>query len=154
VYIDDIIVFAPNFEHLLNVDEVLGRIRDAGLKLKPEKCQLLETEVIFLGHVVSGNGVSPDPTNIAKIVQWQRPQNAKEVKQFVATGSYYRRFVKDYAKIVRPLTDLTKKESKFVWDAACDEALCGSCKKLPRTSLQCCYIFWSFGIIDASTVKC
>jgi hypothetical protein len=111
VYIDDIIVFAPDFEqHLCNVDEVLGRIRDAGLKLKPEKCQLLQTEVIFLGHVVSGKGVSPDPTNIAKIVQWQRPQNAKEVKQFFATGSYYRRFVKDYAKIVRPLTDLTKKK--------------------------------------------
>ena len=109
VYIDDIIVFSSTFDqHMQRVDEVLDRIRNAGLKLKPDKCNMLQTEVVFLGHVVSKEGVHPDPTNIAKIIQWPVPQNAKQVKQFVATGSYYRRFVKGFATIARPLTDLTK----------------------------------------------
>ena len=63
VYIDDIICFGRNFrEHMDSVTEVLQRITDAGLKLRPDKCQLLQTEVVFLGHVVSGDGVRPDPT--------------------------------------------------------------------------------------------
>jgi len=123
VYIDDIVVFGSTWlENLLRTDEVLLRIQTAGLKLKSDKCRLLQSKVIFLGHVVSGEGISPDPTNIEKIVNWPKPGNAKQVKQFVATGSYYRRFVKDYAKIARPLIDLTRKEAKFEWNDACDMA--------------------------------
>jgi hypothetical protein len=108
IYIDYIIVYGSNFtEHMQRVDEVLSRIKGDGLKLKPAKCSLLQTEVIFLGHIVSKEGVSPDPTNIAKIVQWPRSQTAKHVKQFLATGSYYRRFVPDFAKRARPLVELT-----------------------------------------------
>ena len=125
VYIDDIIVFGENFDqHISRVSEVLERITQAGMKLKPEKCKLLQTEVVFLGHIVSKNGVMPDPTNIAKIVQWPTPQTAKQVKQFVATGSYYRRFVKDFAKTARPLVNLTKKGAEFKWTEACEEAFC------------------------------
>ena len=121
VYIDDIITYGRNFtEHIQRVDEVLNRIKQAALKLKPEKCNLFQTRVTFLGHVVSDKGVSPDPNNVAKIVQWPTPQNAKQVKQFVATGSYYRRFVKDFAKIARPLTELTKLDKEFIWDSECD----------------------------------
>ena len=117
VYIDDIIVFGSNFtEHILRVRQVLERIAKAGLKLKPEKCHMLQTNVVFLGHVVSSDGVKPDPNNIVKIAQWPTPKNAKQVKQFVATGSYYRRFVKDFAKIAKPLHDLTKKEAEFVME--------------------------------------
>jgi hypothetical protein len=94
----------------------------AGLKLKPDKCHLLQKEVVFLGHVVSKEGVKPDPTNAAKIVGWPRPQTAKQVKQFVATGSYYRRFIKDFAKIVRPLVELTKKDMPFIWGEHCEIA--------------------------------
>ena len=95
VYIDDIICFGRNFrEHIDSVTAVLQRITDAGLKLRPDKCQLLKTEVVFLGHVVSGDGVRPNPTNVAKIVTWPTPQCPKKVKQFVATASYYRRFIR------------------------------------------------------------
>ncbi len=95
VYIDDIIVYASNFdEHIQRVDQVLDRIKQAGLKLRPDKCHLLQAEVVFLGHVVSSTGIRPEPSNISKIVNWPRPQNPKQVKQFVATGSYYRRFVR------------------------------------------------------------
>ena len=137
VYIDDIIVYAENFDqHISRVDEVLNRIKSAGLKLKPEKCNMLQTEVVFLGHVVSKDGVRPDPTNIAKVVQWPVPQNAKQVKQFVATGSYYRKFVKNFAKIVRPLTELTKKGKEFVWDEACEHAFLHIKKCLISTDIM------------------
>lgn len=123
IYIDDIIVFGATLdEHVSRVDEVLERIKAAGLKLKPEKCNLLQNEVVFLGHVVSGKGVLPDPCNVAKILQWPKPCTSKQVKQFVATGSYYRRFVKNFAKIARPLIDLTKSGQPFVWDSGCENA--------------------------------
>lgn len=123
IYIDDIIIFGSTFaEHISRLDEVLNRIKKAGLKLKPEKCNLLQVEVVFLGHVVSKKGVRPDPNNIAKILQWPVPSNAKQVKQFVATGSYYRRFVKDFAKIAKPLTELTKQGVQFIWNEKCEKA--------------------------------
>ena len=115
VYIDDIIVYGATFEqHLERVDQVLARIQDARLKLRPDKCHMLQTEVVFLGHVVSNDGVRPDPTNVAKIVGWPKPQNPKQVRQFVATGSYYRRFIKDFAKLSRPMVELTRKDAQFV----------------------------------------
>jgi len=123
VYVDDIITYGANFtEHMTRVDEVLSRIRDAGLKLRPDKCHLLQAEVVFLGHVVSGDGVRPDPNNISKILSWPTPETAKQVKQFVATGNYYRRFVKDFAKRVKPLVDLTRKDVEFHWTDDCQKA--------------------------------
>jgi hypothetical protein len=123
VYVDDIIVFGVDFpQHLQRVDLVLDRITKAGLKLQPSKCHMLQTEVIFLGHIVTKDGVLPDPTNVAKIAGWPRPTDAKQVKQFVATGSYYRRFIKNFSKLARPLVDLTKKDAKFEWNASCEDA--------------------------------
>lgn len=123
IYIDDIIVFGKNFEeHMCRVEEVLERIKAAGLKLKPEKCLMLQKEVVFLGHVVSDEGMRPSPTNISKIVSWPKPKTAKQVRQLVAMGSYYRRYVKDFASMVRPMVELTKKGRKFLWTEACDRA--------------------------------
>jgi len=90
--------------------------------LKPSKCNMLQEEVLFLGHVVSHEGIRPDPTNISKIVDWPTPTTSKQVKQFIATGSYYRRFVKGFATIAKSLTDLTKKDCKFEWTDRCQEA--------------------------------
>lgn len=123
IYIDDIVVYGKTFkEHISRVEEVLERMRNAGLKLKPDKSNMFQTSVIFLGHVVSTEGVKPNPSNIAKIVDWPKPKSEKQIRQFVALGSYYRRFVKDFATIVRPMVELTKKGKKFIWDAACDRS--------------------------------
>lgn len=123
IYIDDVIVYGKTFkDHMERVQEVLERLQAAGLKLKPEKCELLQKEVVFLGHVVSGEGISPNPVNIAKIMEWPAPTNVKQVRQFVAMGSYYRRFVQDFAKMARPMLDLTKKGKKFIWDEKCEES--------------------------------
>ena len=104
VYIDDIVVYASDLEqHMQRLEEVLTRIKEAGLKLKPDKCNLLQEEVVFLGHIVSSKGVRPESSNIAKIVEWPRPTTPKQVKQFVATESYYRRFVKTLPRLQGPL---------------------------------------------------
>ena len=137
IYIDDIIVFGKTFEqHMSRVEEVLERIKAAGLKLKPEKTEMLQKEVVFLGHVVSGEGVRPNPTNIEKIMSWPKPKNAKQVKQLVAMGSYYRRYVKDFASMVRPMIDLTKKGKKFIWTEACDRSFDSMKKALVSTDVM------------------
>ena len=123
IYIDDIVVFGRSFEeHIKRVEEVLKRIQAAGLKLKADKSNMFQDSVLFLGHIVSGEGVKPNPTNIAKVVEWPRPKSAKQVRQFVALGSYYRRFVKDFATMVRPMVELTKKGRKFIWTEACERS--------------------------------
>ena len=123
IYLDDIVVFGSNFdEHLQRVQEVLERIRTAGLKLKPEKCQLVQKEVDFLGHLVSAEGLRPNPHNIAKVEQWPVPTNVTDVRRILGLGNYYRRFVKNYSQLVRPLTDLTRKGASFVWTADCQSS--------------------------------
>ena len=120
VYIDDIIIFGKTFDqHLHNLQQVLDRLRQAGLKLQPSKCQFLQHEVIFLGHVVSQNGVAPDPEKTSKVAQWPTPSSAKEVQQFLGLASYYRRFVKDFAAVAKPLHRLTEKGVPFVWTDQC-----------------------------------
>jgi transposase InsO family protein len=123
IYLDDVIIFGSSFEqHLERLKDVLKRVQEANLKLKPEKCELMQAEVPFLGHIVSSDGVRPNPDNLAKIMQWKEPETVTEVRQFLGLCSYYRRFVKDFSTTVKPLTDLTKKESKLVWTQACQDA--------------------------------
>lgn len=90
--------------------------------MKPDKSHLIQKEVIFLGHVVSGEGVKRSHVNVAKIVDWPVPKTAKQVKQFVAMGSYYRRCIKGFASIVKPMVELTKMGRKFTWSEACETA--------------------------------
>ena len=121
IYLDDIVVFGSSFqEHLQRVEEVLHRIHDSGMKLKPEKCNLFQKKVTFLGHVVSSEGILPNPDNITKILQWPRPTTVTEVIQLLGMGSYYRKFIKNFAKLVRPLVDLTKKGRQFIWSDECE----------------------------------
>ena len=137
IYIDDVIVYGKSFdEHMHRVEEVLGRIKAAGFKLKAQKCLLLQTEVVFLGHVVSGEGVKPNPTNIAKIASWPVPKTPRQVKQLVAMGSYYRRYVKNFASMVRPMVELTKKGKKFLWTEACQRAIERMKKALVSTDIM------------------
>ena len=123
VYIDDIIIFGKTFEHHLeNLAKVFERIEQAGLKLQPQKCHLLQPQVQFLGHIVSTKGVSPDPQKTEKVKQWPTPKSTKEVQQFLGLASYYRRFVKNFASVAAPLHKLTEKHSIFQWTPSCQEA--------------------------------
>ena len=117
VYIDDIVVMGRNFqEHVRNVAQVFQRLRLAGLKLKPSKCQLFQERVRFLGHVISSQGVEPDPEKISCIADWPEPRSLTEVRSFLGLASYYRNFVENFGEVARPLYELTRKNAPFIWD--------------------------------------
>ena len=122
VYLDDVLVFAQDFDEMIGrLTDVLTRIRHARLKLKPAKCYFFKKEVCYLGHILSGEGIRPNPENIEKIQNWKQPSNVKEVQSFLGLANYYRRFIHNYSSHVRPLIDLIKKDVKFDWDDRCEE---------------------------------
>ena len=123
IYLDDVVVFGRTFdEHLCRLDAVLSRIARAGLKLKPSKCHFFQKEVTFLGHVVSADGVRPDPGNTSKLVNWPVPESVSDVRSFVGFATYYRRFVANFAEVAHPLTELTRKAIRFCWTSKCQDA--------------------------------
>ncbi|KAL7844792.1 hypothetical protein SRHO_G00233310 [Serrasalmus rhombeus] len=110
-FLDDLNIFSSTLEeHEERVMKVLERIADFGLKLSPSKCRFFQTSVRYLGHVISSQGIQPDPDKVAAIKTWPCPQTVRELRSFLGFTGYYRRFVRDYARIVRPLNDLLKGE--------------------------------------------
>ena len=123
VYIDDIIIMGRSFDdHLHNLQQVFDRLKLAGLKLHPDKCQFLQHQVHFLGHIVSAKGVAPDPSKTAKVKEWPTPTSAQETQRFLGLANYYRRFIKDFATIAKPLHQATEKHRSFTWTDQCTEA--------------------------------
>ncbi len=109
VFLDDVIVLSSTLEeHEARLLRVLQKLREYGLKLSPSKCRFFQTSVCYLGHMVSSKGVETDSEKVSTLRTWSRPQTLKELKSFLGFAGYYRRFVKDYSKIVKPLNDLTK----------------------------------------------
>ena len=107
IYLDDILIFGRSVEeHLERLKAVFQRIREAGLKLSPSKCCFMKKEVEYLGHVVSSTGIKTDPKKIDKVKSWPVPRTIKELRSFLGFCGYYRRFIKDYAEIARPLESL------------------------------------------------
>ena len=110
VYLDYVISFGKSFpEALARLEEVLSRLSDFGLQLKAKKCTFMQTEVIFLGHVVGRSGLSCDPAKISAVRNWHALDKVKAVRQFVGFVGYYRRFVKNFAELAEPLVALTRK---------------------------------------------
>ena len=119
VYIDDIILFGRSEEeHIATLREVFSRIRQAGMKLKPQKCHLGKREVTFLGHKVSADGIMPDPSNTEKVRKWPEPQTAAEMMSFLGLCGYYMRFVPSYAEVSKPLREATSSKGPLVWSEA------------------------------------
>src|SRR4051794_11908294 len=94
---------------------VFDRLRDAGLKLNPEKCKFVSTELTFLGHIISKEGIRTDPEKIEKVKNFPCPQNLTQLRGFLGLASYYRRFIKDFSKIANPLNKLLKKNTPYIW---------------------------------------
>ncbi|KAL0199310.1 hypothetical protein M9458_007850 [Cirrhinus mrigala] len=108
VFLDDLIVFSSTLEeHEERLLRVLNRLKEYGLKLSPEKCKFFQTSVKYLGHIVSTKGIETDPEKIAALKTWPKPNNLKELRTFLGFCGYYRRFIKGYSKMVKPLNELT-----------------------------------------------
>ena len=123
IYLDDVIIYSDTIEsHLKQLDLVLTRLREAGLKLKPSKCDLIKSSVLYLGHVVSKDGLQPNPKIVDSVLKWKVPQNVKETQQFLGLCNYYRRFIKNFSKIAAPLHQLTHKNTSFLWTKETEES--------------------------------
>lgn len=92
------------------------------MKLKPSKCHVVRQEVEYLGHIITPNGLLPNPKLIEAVRDFVTPANVKETRQFLGFASYYRRFVPGFAKVARPLHALTRKDATFKWTASCQTA--------------------------------
>ena len=115
VYLDDVLVIGSTLEeHNQNLEKVLERICQAGLRLKPKKCKFARTSVVYLGHVVTEDGIKTDPQKIEAVRAYPVPSNAKALRSFLGLASYYRRFVPGFSKVAGPLRALTKKDGLFI----------------------------------------
>ena len=123
ICIDDIIIFSKSVEeHLSHLEEVFKRLREASVKLNPKKCSFVKQKVEYLGHVVTPDGISSDPGKVRVVQDFPTPTNLKQLRTFLGLANYYRRFIKGFAHIARPLNVLTKKGVKFSWTQSCDDA--------------------------------
>lgn len=114
VYMDDILVFSTGIEeHYNNLKTIFKALRKANLKLQVDKCNFLKRETEYLGHILTTDGIKPNPNKIKNIVSLNLPTNAKQIKSFLGVSGYYRKFIKDYAKIAQPLTKYLKKDAKI-----------------------------------------
>ena len=123
VYLDDIIVLGRSFEeHLKNLQSVLQRLRQAGLRLKLSKCSFFQHQVKYLRHIISREGVATDPAKTQKVADWPVPTSKREVQQFLGFAGYYRRFIREFAHTARPLYRLTERTATFKWTEECADA--------------------------------
>jgi hypothetical protein len=121
IYLDDIIIVGRDSqEHLKNIEKVFKICEQLCLKLNPSKCKFFETQVIYLGHKCSNAGVSPDEHKFDAITNYPRPQTKDEAKRFVAFANYYRRFIKNFATISAPISNLTRKLTEYKWTNECE----------------------------------
>ena len=122
IILDDVFTQSktPN-DHLLHLEKVFLTLRRAGLKLKPKDCNLFQTEVHYLGHVIDKGGIRPNPQKLDAVRNWERPKTVTQVRSFTAFCNYYRKFVKNLAEVAKPLYALTSKAVKFIWNEEHEE---------------------------------
>lgn len=114
VYLDDIIIFSTSLEeHILSIRKIFERLQTVNLKIQLDKSEFLKKETEFLGHIVTTEGIKPNPNKIETILKYKIPKTTKEIKSFLGITGYYRKFIKDYSKIAKPMTIYLKKGSKI-----------------------------------------
>lgn len=120
IYMDDFTSYGDSFEEALtNLEKVLKRCKEKHLSLNTEKCHMMMTKGVVLGHYISSIGIRVDPAKIEVILQILVPKTQKEVRRFLGHAGYYRRFIEIFSKIATPLFNLLSKEEEFVWTDNC-----------------------------------
>jgi hypothetical protein len=122
VFFDDILVYSPTMDpHLIDLEAVLHLLRKDKWQVKASKSSFAQQQLSYLGHVISQHGVSTE-NKIQSVNNWQQPTNVKELRGFLGLAGYYRKFVRHFGIICRPLTNLLKKGTMFIWTNECDQA--------------------------------
>lgn len=122
IYLDDILIFTKHLnEHQRIVRRILQRLRENKLFLKAEKCEFEVLETEYLGVIISQDSIQMDPVKVAGITEWPTPTKKKELQSFLGFTNFYRKFIRDYSKIVRPLTQLTR-NAEWTWSTAQNQA--------------------------------
>jgi hypothetical protein len=123
VFIDDILVYSRNeYEHTMHLHIVLQRLRDHHLYAKLSKCDFWLREIKLLGHTISQEGISVDPEKVQEVMDWKPPTTVRQIRSFLGLAGYYRRFIPDFSRIAKPMTELLKKGVKFDWSQKCEDA--------------------------------
>jgi hypothetical protein len=119
VFFDDILIYSEDFEqHLNHVRLVLELLLKDSWQIKLSKCSFAQNQLTYLGHVISASGVATDPAKIQAVANWSSPTSIKDLRSFLGLAGYYRRFVRNFGLLAKPLTSLLKKRTVFVWTAA------------------------------------
>lgn len=123
VFFDDILVYSPTLsQHLLDLESVLALLRKDQWQVKLSKCSFAQQQLSYLGHVISSRGVATEEDKVRAVRDWLTPTTAKQLRGFLGLAGYYRKFVRHFGMICRPLTSLLKKGALFIWTSECAEA--------------------------------
>ena len=116
VFLDDILIFSKNKQdHLRHVQQVLDILKKNKLYAKMSKCEFMQSRVSFLGHEVSGQGISMEASKVKAINEWPRPSDISDIRAFLGLSGYYRKFVRGFSRIASPLRELLKNDAVFQW---------------------------------------
>ncbi|XP_057691299.1 uncharacterized protein K02A2.6-like [Corythoichthys intestinalis] len=121
-YLDDILCTGADEEHLRNLDAVLKRLRQYGLRVRKDKCEFLRPSVEYLGHVIDHEGLLKAPSKTKAIVDATAPENVSQLRSFLGLLNYYRRFIPNLASLLKPLHELLCKDVKWKWTNECNKA--------------------------------
>jgi hypothetical protein len=123
VFFDDILVYRATYaDHLIHLEHVLSLLSDQQWRVKMSKCDFAQQQVHYLGHVISSKGVATDESKIKDVLEWPSPQNLKELHGFLGLSGYYRKFVRAYGVLSKPLSNLLRKHVPFVWTSETEAA--------------------------------
>jgi hypothetical protein len=123
IFIDDILIYSKTQEdHAHHIHIVLQKLREHHLYAKFSKCEFWLEEVSFLGHILYKDGVAVDPSKVQDVLEWKQPRSVTDIRSFLGLAGYYRRFIENFSKIAKPMTELLKNGVKFEWSQAWEEA--------------------------------
>ena len=123
VFINDILIYSKNEkDHAEHLRIVLQCLIDHKLYAKFSKCEFWLDSVKFLGHTISRDGIAVNPSKVQEVMDWKPPKSVHQIRSFLGLAGYYRRFIPDFSRIVKPVTELLKKGVKFVWSKDCEKA--------------------------------